>query len=170
MDKKRKVIFDMFNGKCAYCGCDLPEKGFHIDHIKPIDRQSYYNIHQRKWVLTGKLGRPENDNVDNMFPSCPSCNINKRDMTLEQFRKSIEHFMISLNRDSTQYKIAKRYGLLTETIKPVIFYFETFMEDESCEGCKHLDINSDQYCFKYNHTLNKNLKLSICKKEKGFKK
>lgn len=169
MDKKRRIIYDMFGGKCAYCGCDLPEKGFHVDHILPIDRQSYYHRNERKWKLTGKLGRPENECEDNKFPSCASCNIQKRDMSLEQFRKSISHFIISLNRDSTQYKIAKRYGLINENIKPIVFHFETFLDEESCEGCEYLDTNEDQYCFKYNHTLDKNKRLSICIKKKSFR-
>lgn len=32
--------------------------------------------------------------------------------------------MKHLNEVSTQYKIAKRYGLVTEDIKPIVFYFE----------------------------------------------
>lgn len=46
-------------------------------------------------------------------------------MPLEQFRELIAGFMKHLNNISTQYKIAKRYGLITETEKPVVFYFET---------------------------------------------
>ncbi|WP_460916053.1 hypothetical protein, partial [Spirosoma areae] len=34
----------------------------------------------------------------------------------------------SLNRDSTQYKIAKRYGFIEEIQKPVVFYFETVQQ------------------------------------------
>ncbi len=24
-----------FGGRCAYCGCKLPEKGWHADHVEP---------------------------------------------------------------------------------------------------------------------------------------
>ncbi len=34
--------------------------------------------------------------------------------------------MRSLNERNTQYKIAKRYGMVTEQQKPVIFYFEQY--------------------------------------------
>ena len=52
-------------------------------------------------------------------------------MNLEDFRKLVGGFVKSLNRDSTQYKIAKRYGFLVEVEKPVVFYFETFAEKQS---------------------------------------
>ena len=29
-----------------------------------------------------------------------------------------------LNEINTQYKVVKRYGLISETIKPIVFYFE----------------------------------------------
>lgn len=49
-------------------------------------------------------------------------------MKLEDFRKLIGGFVTSLNRDSTQYKIAKRYGFILEVEKPVVFYFEEIMK------------------------------------------
>lgn len=45
-------------------------------------------------------------------------------MSLEDFRKLITGFMKHLNEVSTQYKIAKRYGLVKETEIKVEFYFE----------------------------------------------
>ena len=67
---------------------------------------------------------PERLHIDNQMPACPSCNLNKHSMSLENFREFILHFMVSLNRDSVIYKVAKRYGLIKETIKPIVFYFE----------------------------------------------
>lgn len=58
------------------------------------------------------------------MPACASCNINKHSMSLEEFRMLIEGFMKHLNELNTQYKIAKRYGLVIEDIKPIVFYFE----------------------------------------------
>lgn len=45
-------------------------------------------------------------------------------MSLDAFRKVIGSFITSLNRDSTQYKFAKRYGLLEEKEIDVKFWFE----------------------------------------------
>lgn len=67
---------------------------------------------------------PERNTVENMMPACASCNINKHGESIEGFRAMIEKFVNSLNSYSTQYKIAKRYGLIQETQAKVIFYFE----------------------------------------------
>ncbi len=112
--KERELIFNKYNGKCAYCGCEL-KKGFHVDHIEPI---------VRNW-LNGTCENPENENLENYNPSCPSCNIQKNSYTLEQFRENIKQFVNSLNKYSTQYKFAKKYGLISENEIEVKFYFET---------------------------------------------
>ena len=112
--KERELIFNKYNGKCAYCGCEL-KKGFHVDHIEPI---------VRNW-LNGTCEKPENENLQNYNPSCPSCNIQKNSYTLEQFRENIKQFVNSLNQYSTQYKFAKKYGLVSENDIEVKFHFET---------------------------------------------
>lgn len=66
--------------------------------------------------------------MDNLYPACISCNINKHSLSVEVFRENIQGFIKSLNRDSTQYKVAKRYGLIEETNIPVKFYFEEYQE------------------------------------------
>lgn len=47
-------------------------------------------------------------------------------MSLENFRQLVAGFMKHLNERSTQYKIAKRYGLVQEVEKEIQFYFETY--------------------------------------------
>lgn len=113
---ERELVFNKYNGKCAYCGCELP-KGWHVDHIKPIVRNSI------------GCEKPENHNLENMNPSCASCNIQKNSYSLEQFRANIQYFVDSLNKNSTQYKFAKRYGLVVETGTKVKFYFEIINEN-----------------------------------------
>jgi len=123
--KQRQIIHDKFGGKCAYCGCELV-KGWHVDEILPIRRNIIYDYNKRKFVPDGTCMHPERLHIDNQYPACASCNINKHSMSLEDFRNSITGFMKHLNESSTQYKIAKRYGLIYETIKPIIFYFEEY--------------------------------------------
>lgn len=125
MRKDRQEVYDMFNGRCAYCGCELNGK-FHVDHIEPIRRRFLYDRVNKKWVPNG-CDNPDKDIIDNKLPACASCNINKHSMSLEDFRNMISNFINSLNNNVTQYKIAKRYGLVTETIKPIVFYFETHL-------------------------------------------
>lgn len=115
--EKRKLIFNKYNKKCAYCGCEL-KKGWHIDHLEPVLREW--------WKKGSPMFLSENDNFDNLFPSCPSCNINKHSLKLEDFRFFIQNFVTSLNKNSTQYKMAKKYDLVKETNIKVVFYFEKY--------------------------------------------
>ena len=122
--KDRQIVFDKYKGKCAYCGCEL-QKGWHVDHIEPIVRDFIYNKRKQRLETNGICRNPENENLQNYNPSCPSCNIQKNSYTLEQFRENIKEFVNSLNQYSTQYKFAKKYGLIQETEIEVKFYFET---------------------------------------------
>lgn len=119
VDKKRREIWNKSGGKCWYCGCDLPEKGWHADHFKPI---------RRNWWENTCLN-PENQNEDNKVPTCPSCNIQKGSLSVEQFREKIAGFINSLNLYHTQYAVAKRYGLIEETNVEVKFWFEQMSTD-----------------------------------------
>jgi len=123
--KDRELIYSKYNGRCAYCGCEL-QKGWHVDELLPVRRNMKWNTAKTKYVHDGTYEHPERLTIENQMPSCPSCNINKHSMSLEDFRNLIKGFITSLNRDSTQYKIAKRYGLVTETNLNVVFYFERF--------------------------------------------
>ena len=110
---KRQIVYDKFDGKCAYCGCEL-KAGFHIDHIEPKRRNS-----------DGSCLNPQNESLSNMNPSCPSCNIMKHNQSIEQFRVMIKNFVTNLNKYNNQYKFAKKYGLVIENDIEVKFYFET---------------------------------------------
>ena len=119
MKLERQILFDKYEGNCAYCGCDL-QKGWHIDHIEPIVRS----------LKDSSCEKPDNHNISNMNPACASCNIQKNSYSLEQFRNNIKQFVNSLNQYSTQYKFAKRYGLVNETNMDVKFYFEYFKKQD----------------------------------------
>jgi 5-methylcytosine-specific restriction endonuclease McrA len=121
--KNRQLIFEKYGGRCAYCGIELT-KGWHVDEIEPVRRIKEYDYTKRKYVLAGIM-HPERLCIENQNPACASCNINKHSDSLEDFRNLIQGFMKHLNEHNTQYKIAKRYGLVKEDIKPVVFYFET---------------------------------------------
>lgn len=133
MKGDRQLIFNKYGGKCAYCGCELV-KGWHVDEIEPIIRSKRYledlngnriwNTEKHEWVTENYLEFPDRLHINNQNPSCASCNILKNRNTLEGFRDMITQFIQSLNLYTNQYKFAKRYGLVIETDKPVIFYFE----------------------------------------------
>src|SRR5688572_22184189 len=125
--KERQLIFDKYAGCCAYCGCEL-NKGWHVDEVEPVRRNKRWNAEKRRYELDKEnpMCHPERLHIDNQMPACASCNINKHSMSLEEFRTAIAYFMKHLNEINTQYKIAKRYGLVHETGNEVKFYFETF--------------------------------------------
>lgn len=128
MKKEERIkVHQKFGGKCAYCGCDIELKGMHVDHKEPIRRRYKWDKEKRKMMPDG-CDNPEADCLENYMPACASCNIQKHSMDLEGFRKAIGQFINSLNSYHNQYKFAKRYGLVEETAKPVVFHFETIQQ------------------------------------------
>ena len=132
MKKKelRDIVRLKFNNKCAYCGCEL-QKSWHLDHIEPIVRDFDWNKAKGRYESTGTCRNPENETLENYNPSCASCNIQKNSFTIEQFRENIKQFVHSLNQYSTQYKFAKRYGLISENDIKIEFYFEKVQNENN---------------------------------------
>jgi hypothetical protein len=129
----RQKVYDKYGGKCAYCGCDLVN-GWHVDELLPVVRGWKYQRDDKGRVMVNDKGKdiktsymefPERLHIDNQMPACASCNIQKHSQSLEGFRQNISGFINSLNKYHNQYKFAKRYGLVEETGKTVVFYFET---------------------------------------------
>lgn len=137
---QREFVKAKFHGRCAYCGVELSQR-WNADHFKPIHRVSEFvttktdSGYSGKWLATGEMQFPENDTIDNLFPSCLSCNNLKGNSTVEDFRKSIANKLQQLQRDSTAYRHALRFGLITENPTEVEFYFEKshgeFISNES---------------------------------------
>ena len=122
----RLLILNKFGGKCAYCGCDLKGK-FQVDHI--ISQRNFYHCVMNKFKVPEFLKHlePQDCNhIDNLVPACASCNNYKSANNLECFRSEVGKLIGRLNDRFNQYKIVKRYGLVEEVEKPVVFYFETF--------------------------------------------
>jgi 5-methylcytosine-specific restriction endonuclease McrA len=128
--KQRKQIWEKSGGKCWYCGTDLPIKGWHVDHFEPILRESKIVrdtsgsgfIH--KTVNTGRVLRPERDNIDNMVPACAPCNLFKATFDVEGFRREIERQIERARKTSVNFRTAERFGLIEVKTKPVLFWFE----------------------------------------------
>lgn len=114
--EKRFRVFDKFGGKCAYCGCVIDIKKFHVDHIKPMMRGMGINADRGT------------DTEDNMNPSCHSCNIDKGTLSLEDWRNKIVGKLEILNDYQPNYRICLRFGLIVEHYIGVVFYFEKLGE------------------------------------------
>ncbi|MGE4336497.1 MAG: HNH endonuclease [Pigmentiphaga sp.] len=123
--KQRAELREKFGGRCAYCGCDLPER-WHADHVEPVTRDllSKQNPNGTWRLVSGKPLKPHLDHIDNMNPACPPCNISKGGQSIESWRKWIAGHVNSLNSYHPIYRLAKAYGLVVETQAPVTFYFE----------------------------------------------
>lgn len=112
----REILWNKYNKKCAYCGKNIEYKEMQADHIIPIYRGRDKN------KIPG--GIKASNELDNMNPSCGRCNRRKGTLTIEKFRAEIQQQVSRLKRDSNQYRIALDYGLIEETCKPVVFYYE----------------------------------------------
>lgn len=110
----RKLVYEKYNGHCAYCGCEIPEKGFNVDHLHCLKHYEY----------TEEFTGIDVHDIDNLMPSCGSCNRYKATMDLETFRKQLQKIPDRLKRDVCTYNIAVRFGMVQENREPIKFYFE----------------------------------------------
>jgi len=112
----RKIVHQKYGGRCAYCGEEITLKQMHVDHLKPIFR-GWGDNHPFP-------GHGGTDTIDNMMPACAPCNLRKSTLTLESFRAEINLQVSRLRRDSAAFRLAERFGLISETGKAVTFWFE----------------------------------------------
>ena len=82
--KQRAELRMKFGGRCAYCGCELPEKGWHADHVQPVARISEQDMKAAekgifKLKATGEVRNIYADTLENQFPACArwKCSENK---------------------------------------------------------------------------------------------
>jgi len=122
--QQRIVIYSKFHGKCAYCGADIQLKDMQVDHIIP-QRNFIQHIHNRFRIpeFLNHLTELDLNNDDNLHPACRICNKWKSDFDLELFRSELSEQVHRLNSYSTNYRIAKKYGQIQETVAPIRFFF-----------------------------------------------
>ena len=110
--EERKKVYQKCNGHCAYCGCELKFEDMQIDHVVSLEHHNGTN------------------DMENLLPSCRSCNHYKSTFPLERFRAALERIPSVLERDCVTYQIAKRYGLVVTNKEKVVFYFEQQNKDD----------------------------------------
>lgn len=105
----RVTVYKKYGKRCAYCGKPIEYKDMQVDHMYP--KRS-----------GGK------DDIDNLNPSCRTCNHYKRAFTVEGFRKlmSTLHERIEANYI---VRVAIRYGIVAVEPFDGKFYFEKVNED-----------------------------------------
>ena len=107
----RELVYQKYNGHCAYCGKELEFKDMQVDHINPK-------------YLGG------NNNLDNFNPSCRSCNFRKSTLTLEKFKEELTKQYENMLTRSFQLKQCLDYDLIKLNPHPIVFYFEKFNEEQ----------------------------------------
>jgi len=116
--EKRKIVFDKYNSKCAYCGKSIELNKFHVDHIEPIFRGSTKDELLKYGIIKGT------NHIDNLNPACISCNISKSTFTLEEWRNQLKLKIYRIRKESTNFKLLESFGLIKVLDSDIIFYFE----------------------------------------------
>lgn len=120
----RQKVYEKCDGHCGYCGKEIEYKQMQVDHIKPLYRNDKVETLEVWGVERGT------NEFENLMPSCSRCNKWKSTFSLEMFREQISNQITRLNRDSSNYRMAKDYGLIQETDKKVIFYYEKIQNNK----------------------------------------
>jgi hypothetical protein len=107
----REEVYNKYGGHCAYCGCVLDMKDMQVDHIESV-------------YLAELRNKEVNEDIVNYMPSCRMCNYYKSTSTIEQFRNNLSNMLMRNVRLPFDYRLALKYGLVKEEVKPVVFYFE----------------------------------------------
>ena len=115
-------------------------KGWHADHIEPIERGSKIvrdtssSPYSHKMVADGTMRNPGRDKLENMVPACPPCNLFKFTFSVEEFRQEIEAQKIRVLKQSSGSRIAQRFGILEIKNIPVRFWFEDNINQPEKDG------------------------------------
>lgn len=115
--KVRHLVYDKCGGHFAYCGKEIAYKDMQVDHITPLLRNfPDWQIEIGGWTRG-------TDDIDNLLPSCRSCNFRKGTCDLEDFRKQVKAQCETLCK-TFQGRMSLSYGLIVKVDKPIVFYFE----------------------------------------------
>lgn len=117
--KTRERVYAKCNGHCAYCGAEIPISKMQIDHLIPFEFTEAYAAQDI-----------DLNAIENLMPSCRSCNNYKSSLTLEKFRQAIERWPEVLQRDNVTYRNAVRFGMIEPKPHKVMFYFELLKEEK----------------------------------------
>lgn len=108
--RTRQLVYNKYNGRCAYCGCELKLSEMQVDHIMP----------KRRGHKSTDAGT---DNIENLYPSCHICNYYKGMGTPEDLRKRLKA-LIPMARRPVVFRLAEKYGIVEVKEWDGKFYFE----------------------------------------------
>ena len=127
---KRQIVYDKFNGKCAYSGTQL-ESDWQIDHMESKKINSYF-------AYKGALDERNVNRIENLMPTQKIINHYKRAFDLALFRDYMKTFHLRLAKlpknpkvqKSIKHKeylleVARLFDITPEKPFSGKFYFET---------------------------------------------
>lgn len=114
----RKMVYEKYGGRCAYCGKKLNLEEMQVDHRVPLYRNDTAESLAKYGIVKGT------DDFSNLMPSCRSCNFRKGTLSVDEFRREIRRQCDNIIKRSFQVRMSLDYGLLTHNDKEIEFYFE----------------------------------------------
>ena len=124
--KNRQIVFDKFDGRCAYCGTEVtlevdrfdPSKVMQIDHFQPRMKKVDPKFLEIQGMEKGT------NKINNLYPACKGCTASKKDRTIEEWREILNNMVNWLFDNSSQFRTVVRFGLVNTISRRVEFYFE----------------------------------------------
>ena len=121
--RQKEALRGKFDGRCAYCGVQLT--AMHCDHLEPVVRTGRIDQWGRPLPASEQAFlKPERNVVSNMMPACAPCNLHKGGYPLEFWRDIIQRSGEIVRKQTSTFKAGERFGVITVSAEPVIFYFE----------------------------------------------
>ena len=135
--KKRIVVYQKYNGLCAYSGKPL-DSDWQIDHMVSKMKHEYNSRILCPDVETLKERMKQVNHIDNLMPVLKIVNHYKRGFDLDGFRTYMNNFHVRLSklpknpksakgikRKQYLYIIADIFDIKTDKPFSGVFYFET---------------------------------------------
>jgi 5-methylcytosine-specific restriction endonuclease McrA len=131
MKPNRTSVHQKYNGHCAYCGVEIAVKDMQVDHVICQANYEWHlrNNHKIPSFLK-HLTMSDLNHIDNLMPSCRSCNNFKKTFSIETFRGEVEEQIKRLRSAKPTFRLAERFGLIECKPKPIVFYFETWVKQK----------------------------------------
>jgi len=123
----RRKVLDKYDSRCAYCGYYITLSEMQVDHL--LSKRNFEQHIKNEWLIPDYLKHLtllDLNHIDNLMPSCKSCNNYKSANHIEYFRESIKSQCEKLYKNSPMVRLANRFSILTFEPKEIVFWFEKY--------------------------------------------